>query len=185
MQPAQMNNTSWIVLGLLRVSGDKTGYELKQLIDRTTQYFWPASYGRIYPELRRLTEQGLITGVEDSRGGRRRRRYALTDAGRAILEQWLGQPGELIYELRDEAVLRLFLGAAARPQDQLATVRAMRELHADYVRRLQAIGENVLPEAFPDPTIPQIMLEGGLGLHRWYLAWCDELERLLVADGEA
>ena len=33
--------------------GKRTGYEIKSLGDVSTRFFWAASYGQIYPELRR------------------------------------------------------------------------------------------------------------------------------------
>ena len=44
---------TWAVLGLL-VQRPRSGYELKQSVDRTIRHFWAASYGQIYPELKRL-----------------------------------------------------------------------------------------------------------------------------------
>src|SRR3954471_8646458 len=100
--------TSYVVLGMISL-GKRTGYEIKQLVDRSTRFFWAASYGQIYPELRRLEEAGLITGHADPQGGRRRRAYDLTPEGEAALAGWL-RDGEsrLVLETRDEALLKLF-----------------------------------------------------------------------------
>ena len=47
--------------------GPKSGYEIKGLVDRSTRFFWAASYGQIYPELRRLSDAGLIEGTRSRR----------------------------------------------------------------------------------------------------------------------
>ena len=52
------------MLGLL-AGGPRSGYDIKSIVDRSTRFFWAASYGQIYPELRRLEAEGLIEG-EDS-----------------------------------------------------------------------------------------------------------------------
>src|SRR2546421_8408 len=42
--------TGRVILGMLRL-GKRTGYEIKQIVDVSTRFFWAASYGQIYPEL--------------------------------------------------------------------------------------------------------------------------------------
>jgi len=63
---------TWAVLGL-PARRELSGYDLKTAIDRTIRHFWAASYGQIYPELRRLEERGWIAGTDAARGGRSRR----------------------------------------------------------------------------------------------------------------
>src|SRR5256714_12543314 len=61
--------TARVVLGMLRL-GKRTGYEIKQLVDVSTRFFWAASYGQIYPELKRLEERGLVESEPQPTGGR-------------------------------------------------------------------------------------------------------------------
>jgi DNA-binding PadR family transcriptional regulator len=55
------------------------GYEIIQQLEERTQGVWRPSAGSVYPTLQLLEEQGLVTSEES--GGKRR--YTLTDAGRA------------------------------------------------------------------------------------------------------
>ena len=82
----ELSATAYVVLGMLRHE-PRTGYEIKAAVDKSTRFFWAASYGQIYPELRRLEAAGLIEGRAEPRGGRRRTVYELTDAGREELRQ--------------------------------------------------------------------------------------------------
>ena len=75
----ELSPTGRVILGMIAF-GKRTGYDIKTFVDRTTRYFWAASYGQIYPELRRLEEQGLIQGQSDPRGGRARTVYELEHA---------------------------------------------------------------------------------------------------------
>src|SRR5215510_2965958 len=77
-----------VVLGLLSL-GPLSGYDVKTVVDRSTRFFWAASYGQIYPELRRLENEGLIDGEDTPTGRRRRRVYRLTPVGRRALIDWL------------------------------------------------------------------------------------------------
>src|SRR5436189_6414156 len=79
---------TWAVLGILE-RGPRSGYDLKQAVDRTIRHFWAASYGQIYPELRRLEEAGWIAGRDAGRGRRSRRLHRITPGGPRALEDWL------------------------------------------------------------------------------------------------
>src|ERR1700756_5193368 len=107
MPPPALTPTGRVILGMIAL-GRQTGYDIKQLVDKSTRHFWAASYGQIYPELRRLQDQGLGDGREEPSGARARTVYVLTDAGRAALRGWLASDAELVYELRDEGMLKLF-----------------------------------------------------------------------------
>ena len=68
---SSLNATARVILGLLKFS-PRTGYDVKRVTDFSTRFFWRASYGQIYPELRRLEERGLIKARTNPRGGVKR-----------------------------------------------------------------------------------------------------------------
>src|SRR5918996_4372933 len=113
----ELSATAKVILGML-AARPRSGYEIKQLVDKSTRFFWAASYGQIYPELRRLEEAGLVAGTADHQGGRRRTRYTLTPAGRARLREWLLDESAG-YELRDEGLLKLFFSRVLDPGEEL------------------------------------------------------------------
>src|SRR5882757_636121 len=122
------NAVTWALLGLLG-RRPMSGYDLKRAIDRTIRHFWAASYGQIYPELKRLEAAGWIEGSDGSRGGRARRVYAITAAGRRELRAWLAGT-ETRIELRDESLLRLFFADTLPRGDALGLLVARREGYA-------------------------------------------------------
>ena len=82
-------------------------------------------------------------------------------------------------ELRDEGLLKLFFADALDdPAATLDKVRAVRANHAEQLRQLEGIAATV-KKVTPSR---HLVLEYGLGLHRWALAWCDDAERRL-SDG--
>ncbi len=70
-----LSPTGRVILGVLAVE-PRSGYDIKALTDKSTRFFWAASYGQIYPELKRLAEQGLIEGSDEPQGGRKRTVYS-------------------------------------------------------------------------------------------------------------
>jgi PadR family transcriptional regulator, regulatory protein AphA len=47
----ELSATAKVILRML-AQRPRSGYEIKSLVDHSTRYFWAASYGQIYPELR-------------------------------------------------------------------------------------------------------------------------------------
>jgi DNA-binding PadR family transcriptional regulator len=68
------------------------GYEMIQELEARTGGVWRPSPGSVYPTLQLLEDEGLITGEE----GEGRRRFTLTDAGRAEAERQGQAPWEQV-----------------------------------------------------------------------------------------
>jgi DNA-binding PadR family transcriptional regulator len=163
-----------VVLGLLSL-GPRSGYDIKTVVDRSTRFFWAASYGQIYPELKRLEEEGLVEGEDQPSGGRNRRVYRLTAAGREALHDWL-LGSTVTIELRDESLLRLFFADALPHDEALMLLEGRKRGHEEYLEVLRAI--QALPGG-PDPTYVDLVLRWGIDFNEWGASWCEEqLERL-------
>jgi PadR family transcriptional regulator AphA len=174
MEAAQ-SPTAYVILGMLKI-GRRTGYDIKQMVDFSTRFFWATSYGQIYPELRRLEGDGLIEGASDPRGGRKRRAYTLTPSGEEALERWLTSEADPLYEVRDEALLKLFFAGALAPEDTIAVVRAKRKFHEGVLARLHEVEPSVRDGA----QCPYLVLRYGIGFHTWIVEWCKQTERELA-----
>ena len=133
-----LSSTAKVILGMVAV-GRTTGYDIKQLVDKSTRHFWAASYGQIYPELKRLEDAGLLAGEDASSGGRARRSYRLTKAGERALHDWLTGDAEPVWELRDEHTLKLFFGDLLTPAEKKALLRERIEFHERTAARLREI----------------------------------------------
>jgi DNA-binding PadR family transcriptional regulator len=177
-QPHGLTPTGRVVLGLIAF-GLRTGYEIKAFVDKTTRYFWAASYGQIYPELKRLEEQGLIKGRSEPSGGRARTVYELTEAGEAALKDWLASDEEDLYELRDEGMLKLFFSDSL-PERRIEIVRAIRERSERKLAQLRSIE----PHASQGPKGSYLTLQMGIGMTEWMVEWCQATERQLATETE-
>jgi DNA-binding PadR family transcriptional regulator len=167
----ELSPTARVLLAMIR-KGRRTGYEIKQLVDVSTRFFWAASYGQIYPELKRLEQAGLIEGEDDPAGGRQRRAYRLTAAGDAALDEWLRSDADPTYEMRDEALLKLFFSDDLTDAERLRLLRRMRARHQAIVDNLRSIEE----AAKAAGGGPYAVLRFGLGTHGWVVEWCREQE---------
>jgi len=174
----ELSPTGRVILGMIAF-GKRTGYDIKTFVDRTTRYFWAASYGQIYPELKRLEDQGIVRGRPEPSGGRARTVYELTEAGKAALEHWLGADDEPSYELRDEGMLKLFFSDSL-PERRIEIVRAIRTREERDLAHLRSIE----PHAAQGPTGSYLTLQMGIEFTESIIKWCEATERQLAAETE-
>jgi PadR family transcriptional regulator, regulatory protein AphA len=174
----ELGPTGYVILGMLR-NGPRSGYEIKQVVDKSTRFFWAASYGQIYPELRKLAKSGLVEGESRPTGDRRRTVYRLTDAGREELRRWLDQPPERL-ELRDEGLLKLFFAGAADPGKAVEIIDAKQRLMEEKLAALREI-EAFAADAESSDPFPYLVLRYGLESSEWVIAWCERARAELAA----
>ena len=117
--PIRLSPTSYLIFGLISYRGPSTPYQLKRAVGRSIGYFWPFPHTQLYEEPDRLARAGLLT-EEREENGRRRRTYAITDAGRAALKAWLRQPTTEVTQLRDLAVLKIFFSEFMSTEELVA-----------------------------------------------------------------
>jgi PadR family transcriptional regulator AphA len=181
----QLNATGKVILGML-AARPRSGYEIKQLVDSTARFFWAASYGQIYPELKKLEKEGLITGDDSSQGGRQRTTFSITAEGRRAARSWISSPQEVL-ESRDEGLLKLFFAGSideartpeiARQRAQASRTKAAQlRVIADEV---EAAGQPEGPEVKPDAG-SLMVLRYGIEASEWMAEWFEraaaELEK--------
>ncbi len=128
-------NVQSILLGFLMM-GSKTGYQMKQVFSISFSFFSDLSYGSIYPALKKLERQGLITmELEIQNGAPNRKIYTITDAGRKTFLEALKAPLPL-QRVKSLFLMRLFFFAFLSPEER--TVIA-----GDYLKSIQEIGEQL------------------------------------------
>ena len=167
--------TAYVILGMLRTRSH-TGYEIKSIVDHSTRFFWAASYGQIYPELKRLEEAGLVEGEAEPQGGRRRRLYSLTAEGRRALEEWItsGRAAAQRAAPRGPAALLLRRrGRAARTSSSSsATIRAEHERTRREMQAIRPKAEEARAERGQE--FPLMTLEFGIAYQEFVIEWCSQ-----------
>jgi PadR family transcriptional regulator AphA len=143
MQDIQLTPTSYIVLGLLDRAGEATPYELNRLADRSVGNFWSLPRSQLYAEPARLARAGYLS-EDQEQGGRRRKRYTLTERGSDALCRWTGEPTHDYPELRDPSLLKIFFGADPRTmaEAQLSALRPLLAMFAEMRAKDNGEGPN-------------------------------------------
>ena len=132
------NKTRYALLGMLTYS-PMSGYDMKKVSDHSIGHFWNENYGNIYPVLRKMEAEGLVTMIrEDQEGAPAKKVYTITEAGREELVSWLRRPaGHMI--LRDELLLQVFFGQWTDPEVILGKIKAEDSRCAGIIAVLEGI----------------------------------------------
>lgn len=149
---AQLTPTSYLVLGLIAREGPSTPYDLKRHVTATIGHFWTFPHALLYKEPARLTELRLLTEEREA-GGRRRRLFMITNAGRLALRDWLAHPARQPTELRDIGLLQLFF-ADLEPATTRAIANEQLALHRTQLAVYEA-GRTAAPSG-PRSTSPTV-----------------------------
>jgi DNA-binding PadR family transcriptional regulator len=181
----ELSATAKVILGML-AARPRSGYEIKTLVDSSARFFWAASYGQIYPELKRMKNAGLITGADASKGARQRTVYKLTAKGKRAAREWIERAPQ-VFELRDEGLLELFFAGSIEPSRTAEIARERAARSAAVAAELSAVEEAIEhrhevegPEYSPDAGSLTV-LRYGIELNEWAAEWferaAEELER--------
>jgi len=170
-----LNKTGLAILGILS-RGPQTGYDVKKVFSSIAGHFWQASYGQIYPLLKKLNAQGLVKHKTHKPNLRQAKNiYALTAQGRKSLRHWLRSPVES-HPWRIEILLRLFFGRQVPVAENIRQIEIYRRHKQDEILRLEEIERHLREEHAEDPDQPYYLLtvDYGQKVVRACLDWCEQ-----------
>ena len=138
------------ILGFLSTT-PATGYDLAKQFTDGIGASWYAIPSQIYPELRRLEEDGLIEGELSTSDRLNKRTYELTKRGQQELHQWIESAVEYP-PTRDPERVQFILMDESRP----GLIRAHLLRHRAHYERHQALWLKRLAELF-EGTQPRLL----------------------------
>ena len=182
------NQTTYVILGILAIHSNQSGYEIRKTVQQSVGFFWGESFGQIYPTLKRLVAEGLIVpGTSSSQTRPRRQEYSITPAGHACLQEWLAIP----YRddpPRDEFLLKLFFGREAAPSVSVAHIRKFQEKSRRMLATLLELEGLGRARTSHHPGFPfwMLTLQYGVAQLRSALEWSQSaLAMLSAAEADA
>jgi len=172
------NKTRYAVLGMLSF-GSKSGYEIGKAIQNRTNYFWSESDGQLYPILKQLTEEGLVSCVESvkSPGKRNKKIYEMTEEGQLALLDWLRQP-PVTSTVRNEFLLQLFFGHSLSWQENLEKIKALKLRLSSELAIYDSIEQHI-KEKNKNSTYLLMALAYGQYTAKAEVVWCEDMIKRL------
>ena len=141
----------FIILGFLK-EFDLNGYQIKRHMKLGISNFMDASYGILYPTLKRLKNKGFITMKETIANGKLSKIYSLTDDGEKYFMEWLLIPDDIspkkphnhlaklyFYDYIDSSVKKehynYYIKRAQEEKTKLEAIIPVAEIEAGHDRR--------------------------------------------------
>jgi len=171
----RVNRTRFAILGML-TSGPRSGYDLKKDFEEQISNFWNESLGQIYPALRRLKEEKLVTVTVKRQPGRPERKvYRITKKGENVFRAWLSLPAEPI-RWRNELLLKVFFGSAMEPADVLRHIEQFQASELETQSLYQHYAQEIESrDATPERRLYwRLALSSGRHINQARLNWCRE-----------
>jgi len=170
------------ILGLLHYK-PMHGYRLKEHLDRNFGHMWSINYGQIYPNLKKMKAEGLISMQEENRSGEKgppRKRYTITETGRKAFQQWLADSPEGGMLLRDPFLMRFVFYGFGEPDRAIELLDGQIE---NYGKQLARRYTN-LQRWEHSGVYVKMMADLGVRMNEMFLDWLKNCRRELLAAGE-
>ncbi|WP_182898593.1 PadR family transcriptional regulator [Microbispora sp. H10830] len=163
------------LLGLLTAYGSASGYDLTKGFERSVAHVWQAGHSQIYPELAKMTGDGLVT--VEAEGARGRKIYSITSEGRAELRAWLiGH--DPMGPARSEVALQAFLLPLLDPGEALDVLERLKAYVEQKLAELEAMwaAKHALPvpEGASGVKFGDLALDLGIRQTRTTLKWAND-----------
>ncbi len=162
--------TEAAALGLLALEGERSGYDLLRLVQRSIAHVWSPAKSQLYATLRRLTAAGLVDVTVVAQAGRPDKHvFRISADGWERLSRWLR---EVVPNAPHEQVLKIFLGGlmeldvlVAHVEQFRADTRARRAVFAEIDRENTSRGHD---------WFHRRVLELGVAEAEAQLAWAED-----------
>lgn len=164
-----------IILGLLDIA-PMSGYDVKRYVDTVVNHFWSADKSQVYRTLATLVADGLAR-IETVPGSSAPDRlvHHITDAGRAVLHEWL--VSELDRQPERDAFLARAFFAGGLDDDELQTLLAHRRAAAEsLLAALEAMRASTPAALDRAQRLRLATLDNGIRHARTELDWLDDVK---------
>ena len=169
----RINKTRYAILGLLHYS-PMSGYDIKKMTDRSISYFWQENYGHIYPVLKKMEKEGLVTSRKEEHAGNPPRIvYTLTEKGDRVFTGWMKDRTEP-YIQKSELLLKLFFGRYSDKENIRKQLEEEMKHHENLVDEYETIRKHLNNDHNSPDHVPYwlLTLKNGLYFSKAQIEWC-------------
>jgi DNA-binding PadR family transcriptional regulator len=176
-----LRTLKYAILGMIHQK-PMTGYDLMQEFESTLNEFWSASHSQIYPELKKLTEEGCITYTDHvSDKGPNSKIYTITEKGTEDFLAWLMKDEDMMKTPKDSFRLRVFFSQNMDPEERKDFFTRQCLQHK---KRLAHLKENQkkfnhVPKADEEDFGDYLVLMGAIMREESTIAWIEKCMKML------
>lgn len=164
----------YIVLGMVNYE-DMTGYDIKKYIESGISVFYKASFGSLYPILKKLTNKGLVTMYENNNGGRNKNYYHITEEGTKEFEKWLETP-ITIDDGRGTGLVKIYFYDLLEEDKRRELLINYRDNNEKYLNELYELEKQYVNTRNKDCYYYKLsVLYYGIRVIQETIRWCDDI----------
>lgn len=174
-----MRTLKYAILGLINRE-TMTGYDLMKVFNMELVNFWYAKHSQIYPELKKLTDEGMITFETLPEGDKLRKKiYSITEKGKQDFHNWILQQDLLEPTPKDIFKLKVYFIESMTNEEILAHFHYQLKQRQEKLLKLQTNME-ILLDTKDISTIQSpeygdyIVLKSAIKREKSYLEWLGE-----------
>lgn len=181
-----MRTLKYALLGLI----DRqpiTGYDItKEFESNAMANFWYAKHSQVYPELKRLTDEGMIRYEVVIQGEKLEKKlYTITEKGRKELKKWLLKDEPLGITPKDVFRLRTYFSDVLSNEDMARHFKDQLDKHHNKRQYLAEMLEDNYKNS-PVPGTPEagdyMVLLGAVMREDSYLKWLEYCLQYIRAE---
>jgi hypothetical protein len=110
--------------------------------------------------------------------------YSLTPKGERALHDWLTNSEDVLFEIRDENLLRLFFSDMLSREEVIANLRTQEQLFEDVLQRFRELEADAKEGIAEGRLYPYLALQYGIEFIAFARDWYGERARRLEAGEE-
>ena len=171
-----MRTLKYAILGLINRS-PLTGYDMTKSFNEGLVEFWYAKHSQIYPELKKLTDEGLISYETIIQGEKLEKKlYTITEKGKKTLQKWLAKDDPLEPTPKDIFRLKAYFCDEMDSKTLLKQFQSALDKHTERLEYL----ENSMEQLLKNKDISKvsssgfgdyIILNGAIMREKSYIEW--------------
>ena len=171
-----MRTLKHAILGVINREA-MTGYDLMKVFNLELVNFWYAKHSQIYPELKKLTDEGLITYETVLQGEKLEKKlYSITEAGKEAFLRWLSKQDLLEPTPKDIFRLKVYFIESMTKEDILKHFHYQLDLRKEKLEKLETtMTQHPYARIISDVISPMygdyIVLKGAIMRERTYIDW--------------
>ncbi len=173
-----MRNLKYAILGLVNRE-PMTGYDIKKAFeDRALTSFWHAEHSQIYPELKKLVDEGLLKYDTSIKGEKMETKlYSITELGHQDFIDWLKFDEAIERTYKDIFRLRTFYSESLTDDEFITLLKSQIKQHIEKRDHLTGIMLKVFNNKVPEKGTTELgdymVLDGAILRENSYIKWLE------------
>lgn len=174
-----MHTLKYAILGLINRQA-MTGYDLMKTFNLELVNFWHAKHSQLYPELKKLTDEGLITYETVLQGKKLEKKlYSITEHGKKDFKNWLAKKNLLEPTPKDIFRLKAYFIESMSKEEILKHFYYQLDQRQEKLKKLEeTMSQHPYSKVISDVISPiygdYIVLKGAIMRERTYIDWLVE-----------